>query len=84
MQELKAMSGEWVANGTRYALVFTQDPFGGVLVAWPDGGVLGRAVKNGSGRVGLKVLVGRLRKLDGQELARIVTHTPGLPWGGEA
>lgn len=81
MGTLNAMSGEWVANGTRYALVFTQDPFGGVLVAWPDGGVLGRAVKDGRGAVSLKVLAGRLRRLDGQELARIVTHTPGLPWG---
>lgn len=83
MRELKAVTGVWTADGSRIQLVFTTHPNGGLLVAWPDVGWLGRAVLEPSGGVWLTQLCDRtLEKNDWRLVHGIVEsnrHT--LPWG---
>lgn len=78
MRELKATLGRWGA----YDLLCTEDPYKGLVVAWPAGSVLVRVEKDGAD-LKLKTLAGRLRAHDKERLVRWIQTTPGLPWGGE-
>ena len=75
MRPLRACSGVWTANGSRLELVFTQDPNGGILVAWADARFLGRAHLEGAGRITLKTLSyggGHLPHADADAIRAIV------------
>jgi hypothetical protein len=78
MQELKATLGRFGA----FDVVCTEDPYKGLLLAWPAGGVLVRVEKDAAD-LKLKTLAGRLRAHDKQKLVQWLKDTPSLPWGGE-
>lgn len=84
MRELKASTGTWTAGGSRLELVFTADPNGGCLVAWPDGRWMGRAYLEPSGLTRVTALAGReLGVVDWQTVQTVVeTNKASLPWGG--
>lgn len=82
MRELKSKTATWEAEGSRLELVFTADPNGGLLVAWPDGRWLGRALRNPAGAVRITTLAGRLLAGDQRTVQTVVTtNQDALPWG---
>lgn len=78
MKTLEARSVKFDGRGTRYELVLTQDPDGGVLVAWSGGAWLGMVHRDGE----LVTLAGKLRKADAEVItAFLVGALDRLPWG---
>lgn len=66
------------ANGTRFELVLTPDPNGGVLVIWPAGRWFGRVHQNDDH---IAALGGKLRKDDEVALRSYLKAAKGLlPW----
>lgn len=78
MKTLAASATTFDARGTRFELVLTQDPNGGVLVAWPGGAWLGMVHRDGE----VISLVGKLRKADAEVItAYLLGALDRLPWG---
>ena len=69
---LQAATGTWNANGSRYDLVFTEEPNGGVLVCWPAGKWMGRAHYETSTQIRLVSLAGKLLRGDGIAIVEIL------------
>ena len=71
MRPLKALCVETVGHGTRFELVITNDPNGGWLVAWPDGGWLGRCYPDDLVHL-VHLTDKKLRPLDHETLLRFL------------
>ena len=75
---LAACAATFDARGTRYELALTQDPHGGVLVAWPSGAWLGMVHRDGE----VLSLAGKVRKADAEVItAYLLGALDRLPWG---
>lgn len=80
---LQAATGTWNANGTRYELVFTEEPNGGVLVSWPAGKWMGRAHYEQGTQIRLVSLAGKLLRGDEKAIVDILNmqRDPLSKWG---
>ena len=82
MSPLKAVSLTFDAGGSRYELVLTQAPAGGLVVAWEGGRWLGRVhLEHGGQRIRAITFAG---KIGDQDLTAIVksldAFRAALPW----
>lgn len=80
---LQAATGTWNTTDTRYELVFTEEPNGGVLVSWPAGKWMGRVHYEAGTRIRVVSLAGKLLRGDEAAIIDILNsqRDPLSTWG---